>query len=653
LSRQFIPIKTQTINWRHGQAYLADTNKLLCSGEDAFAQSERVFIQGNDLLARWQSLVAGQSQSFVIAETHFGFGLNFLIGWYYWLQYAPADACLHYLSCTHQPINKMDLEKLLVFWPQLQPMSSSLLADYPILTPGFHPLSWEDGRVKLTLLLGEPDVCFQERLYCGEAALESILRSRFVDAWFVNGPENFLVNDSLFQSIAMLSRPGTSLTSTMIETTQQASLQKAGFDVTYFDEAKRFLKATSSQPGQSLRKKQTPWFLPCSKPPKSKRALILGAGLAGCFTANALAKRGWDVVLVEAASDIALGASGNGQSVLYPKLSAFASPLAEFMLSAYLYANRVYKKLLQSKEMGELKGMLQLAHNSKQTKSQAHLKSWLEAYPELGSLVDESEATQLAGIPLVGGGLYLPLSGWIDPKALGTHLLDLPNIRIRLGCRVDQLQYKDQRWVIDNEQAEILILANGFSTNQFQQTELLPLIPNLGQLTQLASNEQTACLKIPLCGDAHVLPQRAGLHLVGATYHPGISERLCREVDDKENLAQLSKIPTSLAWSNQIMGHWAGTRAATPDYLPMVGPVPIASACLKLFASLSTDSKRWIPTAGEYYPGLYVCTGFGSRGLTSIPLCSEWLASFINQEFGFLPSRMIQSISPARFLIKK
>ncbi len=49
----------------------------------------------------------------------------------------------------------------------------------------------------------------------------------------------------------------------------------------------------------------------------------------------------------------------------------------------------------------------------------------------------------------------------------------------------------------------------------------------------------------------------------------------------------------------------------------------------------------------------FVCSGFGSRGLTTIPLCTEWLAAFINNEPSNLPRTMVQSFSPARFLRRK
>ena len=98
--------------------------------------------------------------------------------------------------------------------------------------------------------------------------------------------------------------------------------------------------------------------------------------------------------------------------------------------------------------------------------------------------------------------------------------------------------------------------------------------------------------------------------------------------------------------------HWAGVRAVTPDYLPFVGPVGDVDAFNQQYSVLKKHAKKCIPLCGAYLRGLYVCAGFGSRGLTSIPLCAEFLAASINQEPFGMSRTMTQSLSPARFLYR-
>src|SRR5690606_16212987 len=58
-------------------------------------------------------------------------------------------------------------------------------------------------------------------------------------------------------------------------------------------------------------------LLPAVIPP-DRRAIVVGAGLAGSSIANRLAQRGWDVVVIDAAPGPGEGASGNLAGVLRP-----------------------------------------------------------------------------------------------------------------------------------------------------------------------------------------------------------------------------------------------------------------------------------------------------------------------------------------------
>ncbi|MXO96570.1 FAD-dependent oxidoreductase [Erythrobacter aquimaris] len=56
-------------------------------------------------------------------------------------------------------------------------------------------------------------------------------------------------------------------------------------------------------------------------------AIVIGAGVVGVTSAYALARRGWKVELVDAAPDVAAGASrGNGRQLSYSHTGALASP---------------------------------------------------------------------------------------------------------------------------------------------------------------------------------------------------------------------------------------------------------------------------------------------------------------------------------------
>ncbi len=323
------------------------------------------------------------------------------------------------------------------------------------------------------------------------------------------------------------------------------------------------------------------------------------------------------------------------------------------MLTAFLYAQRVYKAILKQQSLGELSGMLQLAFDPTEAASQAKAGQWLAAYPELGLLVNEQQASALAGLPLQHKALFIPSSGWINSQALCQFLLASASINLQPLTKVEQLTYQNAQWQIGSHSAEVVVLANGFEANQFTQTAFLPLKTIRGQMTGIASTKFSKRLKIPLCGEKHVLPENNYSHAVGATYHSGVNDTGLLATDDEENLAGFRKLLGDLERPYDIVAGWVGLRGATSDYLPAVGPVPNEAQFNARFVSLATDAKRWIGMPGVYHSGLYLCAGFGSRGLTTIPISAEWLAATINGEPSFITRSMERSLAPARFLIKK
>ena len=354
--------------------------------------------------------------------------------------------------------------------------------------------------------------------------------------------------------------------------------------------------------------------------------------------------------MLDAGKSVASGASGNQQAILYPKLTSFRSPLNEFMLSAHQFAFRMYQNFLNIRSIGELTGILQLAYHDKEKASQSNLIAWLTRYPELGVLVGRDIASQIAGIELQSGGVFIERSGWIDSPALCQFLAATVGIHWIGDTNITSIAHHNGKWHANEHCAEVLVLANGYNACMFQQTEHIPLKTVRGQMTSMLSNDQSACLKVPVCADIHILPANMGHHELGATYHPGLSDNACYALDDEHNMVKLKAISTEVSWSRVVMGHWAGIRAATPDYLPLVGPVAKSESFRQQFKGLVSDKRLWIPKAAEHHDGLYICAGFGSRGLTTIPLSAEWLAGFISKEPSSLPTTMVQSISPSRFL---
>lgn len=623
----------------------------ILSIKDSLEQALQVFVQGSKLTDRWESLVS--DSQFVIAETAFGYGHHFLMVWQLWKQYAPASARLTVISAVSSPL---DLDHLAQYWaifPNLHQEATELIANYPILTSGFHLLQFDGGRIRLILMIGDPIASFNELLVCGDPSLEQVLRHYQVDAWFLNDAHSDGSKDSLLTVMGMLSKTGTTAILPVASEAIKLSMQIAGFSESQVCIERGSLFNYTQVPKDRF-KRQTPWHHHVSSKKNSRKtAIVLGGGLSGCYIAYALASKGFSVSVLERHSRLGQGASGNQQAILYPKLSAFYSPLNAYMLNSYLFAIRQYRVWLQSHAVGDLSGMLQLAYHHKEQIVQDHLKSWLTHYPSLGAIVDAKDASAIAGIPLSCQALFLPHSGWINSPALCEVLIQHQGITCALGTSVEALYYEQGEWHVNEHHAEVLVIANGYEASSFEQTKHLPLKAIRGQMTAIASNHYSECLKVPLCAGAHIIPAQEGRHCLGATYHSGTSDSACYESDDDLNLAKLQAFPTTIPWSDEVLTHWTGIRAATPDYLPLVGPVLEPNSFRACFAGLSTNSKRWVPECASHHDGLFVFTGFGSRGLTTIPLSAESLASMINKEPIALPRTMQQALSPSRFLRKE
>lgn len=650
MSIPFIAINKTSIDWQKGIPYFALSGDLYFKASDEFLKKKKLFIETIGLIPRWQK---NKPEIFAIGDTNFNCGLKFLLTWTSWLQHAPKTAKLFYFSSEENPLSFNDLKQFLALWPEFEPQSSQFLDQYPILTPGFHQLSFDQGRINLTLMLGDRSSNFKQLLLNGDSRLELSLQSWAIDAWYIDeisikNIANF--NDEFFTTIALLSKRDTTLACSVPHKNIKKSIKKTGFQLTKISN-KDIFTANFRQAQQSMPKPLTPWYAVKSLGCQQKRAIIIGSGLAGCTTAFALAKRNWQVCLIDS-QQVGEGASGNRQAVLYPQLSAFRSPVTEFMLTAFLYAHQFYKQYIGQYFAGELKGSLQLACTTKEQKLQARLKSWLTDYPELGYVVNSKQASELAGLAINRGGLFIPQSGWIDSHGLCQFMASHKNITLYKQTSISQFVYQDQQWKVGDLDAEVLIIANGYQANQFVQTAHLPLKAIVGQMTFVKSSAFSQPLKYPLCGSGHLLPANNNYHLFGATYrHDHHFES--QASDDQLNLNRLNTLLGKNEWLPEIADHWTGVRAVTPDYLPLVGPVAIESAFMQNYASLVEDAKRYLPLLPKLYPHLYVCAGFGSRGLTSIPLCGEWLAAQINGEPNFMPSYQIKALSPSRFMIKK
>jgi tRNA U34 5-methylaminomethyl-2-thiouridine-forming methyltransferase MnmC len=132
-----------------GTPLAPDDGDLYHPRHGALEQARHVFLGGNGLPARWR----GRAR-FVILETGFGLGNNFLATWLAWRDDAQRCANLHFISIEARPPCAEDLAAL-PRDPAFAPLATQLAAAWPPLTWNLHRLSFESGRVQLLLAFGD------------------------------------------------------------------------------------------------------------------------------------------------------------------------------------------------------------------------------------------------------------------------------------------------------------------------------------------------------------------------------------------------------------------------------------------------------------------------------------------------------------------
>ncbi|HTN31343.1 MAG TPA: bifunctional tRNA (5-methylaminomethyl-2-thiouridine)(34)-methyltransferase MnmD/FAD-dependent 5-carboxymethylaminomethyl-2-thiouridine(34) oxidoreductase MnmC [Pseudomonas sp.] len=637
------------LDWdEHGQPLSRQFGDVYFSRASGLEETRHVFLHHNRIVERCAAL--NDDGRLVIGETGFGTGLNFLCAWQAFAEHAPAAARLHFISVEKYPLSLEDLRRALALWPELTPFSTPLIEQYTGIQPGFQRLLFDGGRVILTLLIGD--------------ALECLPRlDAQVNAWFLDGfapaknPQMW--TPELFTQLARLSAPDASLATFTCAGTVRRGLIEAGFrmeKVKGFGHKREMLAGHyEGQPALTGK----PWF---ARPPHpvERRALIIGAGLAGCASAASLAARGWQVTLLERHGEVAEEGSGNPQGVLYLKLSAHGTALSRLLLAGFGHTRRLLERLQPGVDWDAC-GVLQLAFDAKEAERQAQLAAAFP--PSLLQPLTQAEAEQRAGIALPSGGLFYPEAGWAHPPALCRLLVQHPNIQLLTHREALSIRREANEWQAVGANAvlaaaPILVLANATDASTFEPS--LPLKRIRGQITRVPATPESRALRTVLCAEGYVAPPRGDEHTVGASFDLHNRQQGVTVEEHIGNLNRLREISADLAERlavdrldpSSLHGR-AAYRCTSPDYLPLVGPLADPLAFAERYAVLARDARQVPDVPCPWLDGLYVNLAHGSRGVVTAPLCGELLAAWLDNEPLPVPLAVAEACHPNRFPLRQ
>jgi len=647
------PITHAQLDWdEQGRPHSRVFDDVYFSDQSGLEETRYVFLEQNRLQERFAALPVGGR--LVIGETGFGTGLNFLCAWQLFEQHAVAGARLHFVSVEKYPLSHADLQRALALWPELQPFAEQLLQQYVAIHQGFQRLVLDNGRVTLTLLIGD--------------VLEQLPQlDAQVDAWFLDGfapaknPEMWTAE--LFAELARLAAPGSTISTFTSTGWVRRLINAAGFKmkrtpgIGHKWEILRgeFLGWPETAP---LPTRAKPWFARPVPVEGERKALVIGGGLAGCATAASLAARGWQVSLLERHATLAQEASGNPQGVLYLKLSAHGTALSQMIVAGFGHTRRLLEHLHRGVDWDGC-GVLQLAFDTKEAQRQAQLAQAFA--PDLLHLLDRDQAQARAGIALEHGGLFFPEGGWVHPPALCEWQASQTGITVLPHTHVLDLRRVDDHWQAwDGEHllasAPVVVLAGAAEVQRFAD---LPLKRIRGQITRLPQTAESQALSTVVCAEGYVAPPRLGEHTLGASFDFKNEDLTPTAADHAGNLTMLHDISTDLAQrlhadtlDPSVLQGRAAFRCTSPDYLPIVGPLADSMAFNQAYAVLRKDARSVPDTACPWLDGLYVNSGHGSRGLITAPLSAELLAAWLDDEPLPVPRSVADACHPNRFAVR-
>src|ERR1035437_1239643 len=156
--------EAQTVAWRDGTPHSPRFKDIYHSCAGGLAQARHVFMRGCGLPQAWC-----QQAQWHLLETGFGLGLNFLATWQAWKLDPQRPDLLHFVSIEAYPVDVADLLRSADDQPELAALALELSRQWQDLGPGCHRLSFEGGRVLLTLCIGDVKPMLRELAFFADS----------------------------------------------------------------------------------------------------------------------------------------------------------------------------------------------------------------------------------------------------------------------------------------------------------------------------------------------------------------------------------------------------------------------------------------------------------------------------------------------------
>ena len=621
--------------------------------QGALAQARQVFLGGNGLPDRW----LGRPR-FVVLETGFGLGNNFLATWHAWKNDAARCEQLHFISIEARPLCRDDMVRL-ARDEALAPLARQLADAWPPLTCNLHRLAFEAGRVQLLLAFG--DVA---------AWLPQIVAS--VDAFYLDGfataknPQMW--EPRLFKAMARIAAPDATAATWSVARPVREGLSAACFEVRLAQGSggKREITVAQFAPRFTPRRgprQPTSSLAPAGGPSLREPVVIIGGGLAGCAAAWALAEQGRSSVVFERRPELAREGSGNPAGLFHGVVHRHDGHHARFHRVAALQARQaVIQVIAEHGVRGDASGLLRIEPRAADAAGLHALIDRLGLPADFVRAVSPAEASALAGLMPSAPAWHFPGGGWVDPRGLALSLVARAGAHASIRCNseITSMRLDGERWFLLDASArvvataETVVLANAGAAIDLLGSASWPLSRTRGQISGVSSARwpEAASPRCPVAGSGYLLPAVDGRVWFGASSHEDDDDAQVRAEDHRHNVTRLrALIRDAPSIDIGTLEGRVGFRWACVDRLPLIGAVPLSAvgATLGMGRDVATSPRPEQPRFAPRAPGLFVFVGLGSRGIAGSVLGAQVLASGITGAPMPLEADLLDAVDPARF----
>lgn len=610
-------------------------------------QARHVFLDGNDLPSRW-----AHARVFTVVETGFGLGVNFLATWKAWRADAARPKRLHFVSVEKHPFTRDGLARLHARYPELTRESEALRSRWPEIVPGMHRLDFDAGGVTLTIAFGDAiKVLPALRLAADAFYLDGFAPDRNPEMW----------SPRVLKSLARIALPGATLATYTVAREVREGLGAAGFEM---EKRPGFGRKRDMLIGRYMPK----WRMGHAPPGRpawpERRALVVGASLAGAAVTERLTSRGWHVDLIERQPARATDTSALNVGVFHPHVSADDCILSRLARNAFFQAISRWQALEESglPISWQRCGVLQSAADTAQEAAMARTLDMLGYPAGYAAHVPKLAASRYLGYEPAQGGWWYPQGGWIRPatliasqiRAASAGVEPTARVRTHFGRSVASLRRAGKTWqAIASDgtiiaEAPVAVLANSSDAVALASVGQ-PLKCSRGQVSYLP-REVLPELRAVLTGKGYVLPAVNGMSVLGSTYDFDDDDPLPSTRGHEANLSRLARLIPSrrTRCDPDTLGGAVGFRCVAPDRLPLIGELP----------DLDEAHDRRLELSGAHMPdvprqeGLFGVFALGSRGLIWAALGAEIIVSRIEGEPPPLESDLADAIDPRRFALR-